>query len=236
MKRGVFMLILKFNDERESFKKPKKRFYKKVKINEYKRYSLNINGKTVIVLELMEKDLQCEDVLTLLKIYKGRVLVSSAYADEEILKEYLFSPRDYYQRALLSSLVNQMKTVNKDWKNVYVKIDGFTPFKEFYELVRISKTVTIITNSNVFTHKFLKDCYYEYGAIVAVKKDAATEMEGVFLDLNEIDNNGKLMINVKGKEFLLYPDTRYFDNSGEYQKLSAYNIEHNIICAAFSDK
>ena len=119
------MLILKFNDERESFKKPKKRFYKKVKNNEYKRYSLNINGKAAIVLELTEKDLQCEDVLTLLKIYKGRVLVSSAYADEEILKEYLFNPRDYYQRALLSSLVNQMKTVNKDWKNVSVKIDDF---------------------------------------------------------------------------------------------------------------
>lgn len=236
MKRGVFMLILKFNEERERFKKSEKRFYKKVKNNEYKRYSLNINGKAAIVLELTEKDLQCEDVLTLLKIYKGRVLVSSAYADEEILKEYLFNPRDYYQRALLSSLVNQMKTVNKDWKNVSVKIDDFTPFKEFYELVRISKTVTIITNSNVFTYKFLKECYYEYGAIVTVKKDVSTEMSDVFLDLNEIDNNGKLMINVKGKEFLLYPDTRYFDNYVEYQKLLPFQIEHNIICSAFSDK
>ena len=230
------MLILKFNDERENLKKTKKRFHKKVKINEYKRYSININGKTITVLELTAKDLQCEDVLTLLKIYKGRVLVSSAYAYDKILKEYLFNLKEYYQRSLLSSLINQIKTVNTDWKNICIKIEKFSPYKEFYELVRISKTVTIITSNNASTEKFKNDCYYEYGAIVSVKNDEISINKDVFLDLEAIDNNRKIMVDVKGKGFVLYSDVRYFEKFPDYEKLLPFDIEHNIICAAFSNK
>ena len=102
--------------------------------------------------------------------------------------------------------------------------------------VRISKAVTIVTDNNIFTEKFAKDCFYEYGSIVNIKKENSTQINDIFLDFNQIDNNGKLMINVKGKDFLLYPDTRYFDNCVEYQKLLPYNIEHNVICSAFSNK
>ncbi len=233
------MLILKFDDEREKIDNTKKRLFKKsraLRNNELKRYSINVNGKAAIVLELTEKDLQYEEVLTLLKIYKGRVLVTSKYKNEEILKEYLYSPKEYYQRALISSLVNQIKSVNKDWKNICVKIKSFFPFKEFYELVRISKAVAILTEANAYTHKFSEDCYYDFGAIVSVKTEISTNKFDIILDLDSIDNNGKLMINVKGKEFLLYPDMRFFENNTEYQKLLQYNIEHNIICAAFSNK
>lgn len=239
MKRGVFMLVLDFVDEREDIKRLKKRFYRKKEFkraDDLKRYSVNVNGKTVIVLELTEKDLQSEDVLTLLKIYKGRLLVASKYSNKELLKEYLFSSSEYYQRALLSSLINQIKTVNKDWKNICIKTEVFSPFKELYELVKISKTVSIITANNVLTDVFLKKCYYEYGAIVSLKNEINPQKTDVFLDLDVIDDNGKLMINIKGKDYLLYPDTRYFEGCVEYQKLSEYNIEHNIICSAFSNK
>ncbi len=239
MKRGVFLLVLDFVDERENIKDVKKRFKKKKKLKserDFKRYSVNVNGKNAIVLELTEKDLHSEDVLTLLKIYKGRVLVSSKYANNELLNEYVFSPKEYYQRALLSSLINQIKTVNRDWKNICIKIKSFSPFKELYELVRISKTVTMITPDNALTDKFLKECYYEYGTVVSFKNEITAQRYDVFLDLDEVDNKGKLMINVNGKEFLLYSDTRYFENCSEYQKLFPFNMEHNIICAAFSLK
>lgn len=239
MKRGVFLLVLNFINEREKTENTKKRFFKKNRTsneNELNRFSINVNGKNAIVLELRKKDLQCEDVLRLLKIYKGRVLVASKYKNEEILKEYLYSPKEYYQRALISSLVNQIKSVNKDWKNICVKIKSFFPFKEFYELVRISKAVAILTEANAYTHKFSKDCYYDFGAIVSVKTEISTNKFDIILDLDSIDDNGKLMINVKGKEFLLYPDMRFFENNTEYQKLLQCNIEHNIICAAFSNK
>ncbi len=230
------MLVLKFNDEKDNIKKEKRRFSLKTRNEEFIRYSINVNGKNAVVLELRKKDLQCEEVLRLLKIYKGRVLVSSKYMNEEILNDYIYNPQEYYLRASLSSLVNQIKSVNKDWKNICVKIKSFFPFKEFYELVRISKAVTILTEANAYTHKFSKECYYDFGAIVSVKKEIPTNKFDIILDLDSIDNNGKLMINVNGKEFLLYPDMRFFENNTEYQKLLQYNIEHNIICAAFSNK
>ena len=233
------MLILDFVDERELVNKPKRRFLKRIHIeknSEIKRYSLNVNNKNVIILKITEKGLKEDDVSTLLKIYKGKVLVSGKYMEKEDLKEYLYSPKEYYQRALISSLTNQIKTVNKDWKNVTIKIENFKPTKELYELVRISKNITLITESNFNTEKFLNNCYYEYGAIVSMKNKNTSTQDDVFIDLNKIDNNGKLMINAKGKEFLLYPDARYFEKSSEYQKLAPYNIEYSLICSAFSDK
>ena len=235
MKRGVFMLILNLNCEGQYNKKVKKRYLKTRKNNSLERYSINVNGKNAIVLELTEDDLSNSDVLTLLKIYKGRVLASVEYVCKENIKEYLFDPVDYYKRALISSLINQLKTINRDWMSVSIKTKCFKPFKELYELVRISKAITIITDNNASTHKFLNECYNEYGAIVSVDKECY-KRDAVFMNLDEIDNKGKLMISVKGREFLLYPDNRYFENSVEYQKLSKYNIEHSIICAAFSDK
>lgn len=233
------MLVLDFVNERELCRKSQRKFFRKKGLennNELKRYSVNVNGVNVIVLELTENDLNNEDVLTFLKIYKGKVLVPENYKRKESLKEYLYLPDEYYQRALLSSLINQIKTVNREWKSVAVKTVDFTPHKEIYELVRLTKSVTLITQNNLYTEKFLKDCYYEYGAIVNVKNQNLSMKNDVYLDLNEIDNNGKLMINAKGKEFLLYPDTKYFENCPEYQKLSGYSIEHNLICSAFSDK
>ena len=239
MKRGVFMLVLNFFDERENVEKNKKHFFKKHRKNnnnKINRYSINVNGKNVLVLELTEKDLLKEDVLALLKIYKGRVLVSEKYKNSDGLKEYLYSPKEYYQRALISSLVNQIKTINKEWKNICIRTENFEPFKELYELVRISKKVTIIGENNLHTEKFSKDCYYEYGAIVSVKKEISVLKYDVFLNLDEVDNSGKLMINVNTKDFILYPDTRYFESCTEYQKLIPFGLEHNDICSVFSNK
>lgn len=233
------MLILDFVEERVVEDRPQRKiFRKRDKENnkELKRYSVNVNGRNVTILEITKKDLKKDDVLTLLKIYKGRVLVPDKFSEKENLKEYLFSPKEYYRRALLSSLINQIKTVNKEWKSVTIKTEVFKPFKELYELVRISKSVIIQTEANSYTGKFINDCYYEYGAIVPIKKEITSTKNDVYLNLDEIDNKGKLMINARGKDFLLYPDIRYFEICSEYQKLSQYNIEHNLICSAFSDK
>lgn len=232
------MLILHFPDERERIEKNQRRFFRKndFKNSETKRYSFNVNGRNVIILEITEKDLKREDVRTLLRIYRGRVLVSSDYCDNDLLGEFVFSPKEYYQRALLSSLCRQIKTVNKDWKNICVKIKCFLPFREFYELVKLSKTVTVITENNAYTDKFLNECYYEYGAVVSFKNEIIAPKSDVYLNLDEIDEKGKLMINMNGRECILYSDADYFDGCPEYQKLYQFNIEHNVICSAFSDK
>ena len=230
--------ILKINEEREKIRRTKGIFRKKIiyeKTNDIKRYSINVNGKTVTVLELSAGEIGDDDFLSLLKIYKGRVLVSEEYYCNDILEGYLFDPREYYQRAILSSLKNQIRTVNRDWINVCIKTDEFSPFEELFQIVKISKTLTLITQRSALTDKFLKECYYEFGAIVSVKEVCPLQTD-VFLDLDLIDEKGKLMINVRGREFILYPDATYFDGNEEYQKLLMFNIEHNKICAAFSDK
>ena len=231
------MLILDFYNEIETLKKKKlRRKIKKTDKRSLNRYSFKVNGKNVVVLELTKNDLESEDVQTLLKIYKGRVLVSENYREEEALQEFLYNPEEYYQRAILSSFFNQVRAVNKEWNDICIKVGNFSPFKELYEIVRISKRVTILTERNGCTEKFSRDCYYRYGAIVSVIKEMPERKTDVYLNLDEIEITGKLMIKVKDKDFILYPDTRYFDNSSEYQKLLPYNIEHKIICSVFSDK
>lgn len=233
------MLVLKITDERDTVRKVKGVFRKKIvyeELSHINRSSLCINGKTVITLELPFSKMNCDDVIKLLNIHKGQVLASEKYNGIDNLKGYIFSPKEYYQRAVVSSLINQMKNLNKELETVCIKTAEFVPFKELFEIVRISKSVVLIAPKNIFTNKFLSDCYYEYGAVVTVKGGADSLKYDVFLDLDEIDDKGKLMISVKGKSFLLYPDISYFQDNIEYQKLLPFNIEHNKICAAFSDK
>ncbi len=232
------MLILKITEEREQRIKNKGRFRKKVVYENYdqiNRYTINVSGKNVVVLELSEKNLENEDVATILRVYNNRVLVEEKYKRNKILVNYLFNPKAYYQRAVLSSLTNQIKTLNKDWQNICVKLKFFLPFNEFFSLVKISKNVTVITDESNLTDMFLNRCFCEYGAVVKLKNECATTDFDVFLDLDAIDNKGKVMIEVKGKTFLLYPDNTYFSNDAEYEKLQCFNLEHNEMCAAFSD-
>ncbi len=231
------MLILNISEEREKVKRRclfcKKTIHKTPEpIN---RYSITVNGKTVLVLELTEKLLESEDVIKLLKVYKGRVLISEKDKSRDFIKAYLFNPKEYYQRAILSSLINQMKTVSKDWKNICIILDDFSPFKEFYEIVKISKRVNLVTKQNPNVIKFINNCYYEFGAVVTVKGECVSQND-VCIDLDKVDDGGKLMLNVKGRDFILYPDSTYFEKSEEYQKLIPFEIAHNIICAAFSNK
>lgn len=230
------MLILRFVEKRA--KEKRKRFFYRKRLNNdtLNRYSIIVKGKSVSVLELNEEMLKNESVQMLLKMYKGRALASGKYKNYDELKDYLFSPKLYYQRALLSSLVNQISRVNKDWENICIKTSEFFPFKELYELVRITKRVTIIGESNCYTDKFLKDCYYQYGAIVSVRNDCLEKANCVFIDLDGVDNSRRLIINAYSKAFTLYSDVRYFEESEEYQKVLPFDLDYCEICAAFSGK
>lgn len=232
------MLVLDFIEDKEEIKVRKTGFRKRKFSNrekELKRYSINVNGRNVVVLELTEGDLYNEDVLSLLKIYKGRVLAPIENQSNNLLLDYTFNPKEYYQRAILSSLIKQIKTINREWRTVNIEVEDFFLCNELYELVKITKRVNIKTSQNALTDKFTKLCYYEYGSVITFK-DSLSEKYDVVLRLDEVDEKGKLMINAGGKECLLYSDGKYFESSTEYQKLYHFNIEHNIICSAFSDK
>ena len=116
-----------------------------------------------------------------------------------------------------------------------MKNKSFYPYKEFFEIVRHLKTVILITDENSVTDRFIADCYKEYGAIVRVRGSVDFSTADAFLDLDDIDDNGKLFIFFNGKNCLLYPDEAYFRDCKEFNKLCSYEIEHKMICAAFSE-
>lgn len=233
------MMILKITDEVYGQGRNRTHFLKRAdngKLCDFRRSSVKVNGKNVVVLEITERGMDCDDVRTLLKFYEGRVLLSEGNKDVQVPESVLFNPEKYYMRAILSSLVNQINTVNKEWKRIFIKIDDFEPFKEFYRIVKISKSLCLQTRRNSSTNNFVNTCYNEYGAVVKIREKFDTDSYDIFLNLEEIDKNGKLIIDVKGKPTLLYPDITYFENNSEYKKLSGFGVDYNTICAAFSDK
>ncbi|MGN1315615.1 MAG: hypothetical protein ACI4VW_00970 [Acutalibacteraceae bacterium] len=233
------MLILKITDEVHGNRR-NRNFLRKKTVNEnlydFRRSSVRVNGKNVVVLEITESSMDCDDVQTLLKIYQGRILLSKGKEDVQVPESMLFNPNKYYMRAILSSLANQINTVNKEWKRIFIKIDDFEPFKEFYRIVKLSKSLCLQTQKNSSTNNFVNTCYNEYGAVVKIREECNTDSYDVFLNLEEIDKSGKLIIDINGTPTLLYPDITYFENDSEYQKLACFGIDYNIICAAFSDK
>ena len=203
---------------------------------DFKRSSVKVNGKNAVVLEITERSIDCDEFRTLLKIYQGRVLLCDGDKRVGIPESVLFNPKKYFMRALLSTLANRINTVNKEWKRIIIKTDDFEPYKEFYPVVKISKSLCLQTKNTPLTKKFAHTCYNEYGAVVQISEDADKNLYDVFLDFEEIDKDGKLIIAVKGKPTLLYPDVTYFENNSEYEKIANLGIDYNTVCAAFSDK
>ncbi len=233
------MLVLKIVGEEKEHNKHGRFFKRKRKVElncNIIRKNIAINGKLIMILEIPFSMMYDENVEKLLKIYKGRVLVGEKYSDLDFYNEYLFSAKKYYQRAILSSVVNQIKANSKEWKDIGIELGEFYICNEFYEIVRNFKSVTLITGRNIYLEKFIDDCYYEFGAIVAVKDDREIYRDkyAVYLNLDDVDAKGKLIINVNGKPSLLYPDASYFSAKEEYSKLEEFEINSDLICAAFS--
>ena len=235
------MLVLKINTEKEFVKKRKGVFSKKsisVQSNGVVRSTVNINGVKAIVMELPLAATKTEEFNTLLKMYSGRLLCANTDNDNShiINADYLFSPKAYYQRALLSSLVNQVKIISADCSRVCMKVEAFFICKELYSLVKVFKDVTINTKPSALTTQFVSQCYNDFGAIVKIKSDYIALSNTVLVDLDKADEKGRLIINACGKEYFLYPDSTYFECNAEYNKLQGFNIDYNLLCAAFSGK
>lgn len=232
------MLILKVT-ERTIDNTKSRHFFRKRKNNvnseDFKRSSLKVMGTNVVVLETYSDKLECEDMERLIKAYEGRILLPEN-SNITLPEEVLFNPKRYYMRAVLSSLINQIRTVHGDWRRICIKIDEFEPFKELYKVVEISKSLCLLTKRNSGVNKFVDACYNEYGAVVSVKENIEPSFWNVFLDLEKTDKRGRLIVEENGVPLVLYPDAAYFENKEEYRAVLNYGVEHKTVCAAFSDK
>lgn len=226
------MLIIKLLSENNK-KTTKKRKRKK---NEpvINRYSININTSNLTVIELPPSELNNPDVKKLINIHKGEILLSEISLKNAIPEEYLFNPKPYFNKALLSSLSKQMIFLKEKYQSVCIVYPDFEPHTSMLEIVRYARSFTLITKQNLLTENFKEDCFYNYGAIISVKE---TEPEinryDIYADFNKTEDNAKLMLYLKGLPTLLNADPDYFQYKSELDVITSYGIDNKTAYAAF---
>lgn len=230
------MLIIKIIPEREGREKLKGKRKKQKQKNELiKRFSVNINTTCATVLELPCSELKNPDIEKLFKIYKGRILLSENAPKNTVPEEYLFNPKPYFNRALLSALSKQMIFLSKDNRSFCLKYPDFSPTVTMSEIVRYARSFTLITPKSTLAQQFKEECYETLGAIITVKEEEPNiDKFDVFADFTKTDENAKLIMTVKGKDAVLYPDPEFFRCKNKIDMAFSYGINEKIACAAFA--
>ncbi len=226
------MLIIKMlSENNEKTTRKRKRKKNEAVIN---RYSVNINTSNLTVIELPPSELNNPDVKKLININKGEILLSEDVLKNTIPEEYLFNPKTYFNKALLSSLSKQMLFLKENYQSVCIIYPDFEPQTSMLEIVRYARTFTLITKQTPLTEKFKEECFYNYGAIISVKE---TEPEinkyDIYADFNKTDENAKLMLYLRGLSTLLNADPDYFQYKSGLDVITSYGIDNKTACAAF---
>lgn len=227
------MLIL---DIQNAVVKERKRFFKRKLQPEQgiERSNFKYNEKIHNIVSVPENLLEADELLKLLKVFKGQVLVCDDERINEIAEPYRFNPLPYFKEALYSSLYNLILS-EKNIKSVCIKDDAFMCSKRLTEIVKVSKNIIIETEPNLETQRFCDECYYNYGAFVRITRFCTNKDKGVYFNTADIDNEGKSMVLIDGKEALIYPDPKYFNCDNKLKELLKYKIPIKTLCAGFSE-
>lgn len=229
------MLLLNFCERpKEEFKKKRRVFKKKNYEPIFKRERVIIGDKSIYILSLSKSYLDDESFKTLLKSYKGKVIVEKEN-QELIPEEFLYKADDYYCKALLSSLIKRIKVENVGNRNVLIKLCEFHSCEELFELVMIAKRVVFCFGKENDFDRFYEECYNQYGSVVRVLSDCRCANDyNFFLDLTEIDYDGKAQVLTDGVPSVLYPDNSYFRKDKNTDLLSKLGIDFKIACAVIN--
>lgn len=205
-------------------------FKKQIRHEAFKRKSMNICGKTCTLIEFNESMLEGLQLDRLLNTFKGQILGVNNAIENIVPVEYRFDYRQYFKRALISSLVNNCKDTAKQL-SLCVKNTDFLCSDECFLLANMFKSFTLISHRDTETEKFLNRCFVEFGNFIRITDDYVKS--DVYIDLDKVDKDCKTMVVVDGKEQLLYPDPRYFVLKNDLLPLVNMGIEDKILCAAF---
>lgn len=228
------MLVVQLEKETECESTPIKKRLRKKKNNDIEypsRQNIKINNKPVCVLHIREKDLDNYQVQKLLNNYRGKVLVPEKNKDL-FDANILFNTHWFFQRALLSSLIKHLHYIDAVNRSVFIKVDSFKICDEFYEIVRLSKKVVFCTADCEGFQIFRSLCYEKFGAVIVLKAFSCYEEYGIVMDLDLIDEQGKLIIDFLGKNTLIYPDATFFYTNETVQRLVYMGVEEKTASAA----
>lgn len=231
------MLII--NIKNEELKREKKTFLRK-KRRDYEvpftRNSIKIADKDCTLLEFNSENIDNVNLEKLLKIYKGRILASNDVMGKYIPEKYRFDCKPYFKRAVMSALATYIENSNNKNVSLCIRDSNFRLFSEAVRLAKISRNLIIISEENINTQKFSDYCFLQFGTLVKFKKISETYSFDIYLNLDEIDESGKVWIKIDGKDSILYPDPEYFRCDSGLNNVLSYGIPIKIACAAFEIK
>ena len=225
------MLIINvISDDKIKFKG---RFFKKqVRPEAFQRYLVRIGEEPCTIIEFNECMLPTLNLQQLFKAFKGKVLASKKNYEKLVPIEYRFDFKPYYKRALLSSL---MKTFDENDVNLSISIkdDDFVLSNEYLEISKMAKQFKLVSKDSRDTEIFCNKSFVEYGLFVRMSSFYHPSDEDIFLDLDAMDDSGKVIITKQGKSQLLYPDPQYFSLPEDMRAFLKYGISPKLLCAAF---
>lgn len=236
MGEGIFLLVIKdlFDDcgIENGVRKKRKRNCKPTQ--NFIRYTDYINNKPFYIVEVGKNFLCTENMQKLLYAYKGCVLINENLPEEPFC-EYLFDAREYYLRALLSSLSNRVK-YEKDINSICIKNENILICEEVFEIIKNVRTVHFIVSKDIQTEVFQDECLKRYGTFIKIGEYCCFDEFDVCIDLSQMTSDGKCEIFFNGKTGLLYPDSSFFDATENVKKLLAYGVDKKIACAICNSK
>ncbi len=193
------------------------------------RYTDYIDNKPFYIIEIGENYLNSERIQRLFSTYKGRILLNESLPQDPF-QEYLFDAKDYYIKALMSSLLNKIK-FEKNMKSLCIKCEKILICEEAFELVKFVRNVKLVVESEKQAQAFKNECFERYGTLVNIGLYNDFENFDISIDLLQMTPDGKCEIYFKGKRGLLYPDFSYFEVNDSVRKLMKYGVDRKIGCA-----
>ncbi len=211
----------------------KGRFFKKqLRPDAFKRSCMNLCGKSCTLLEFNESMLHTLDLDRLLKTFKGEIIGANKVLEKIVPIEYRFDPKNYFKKALVSSLCNNIEK-NANNLTIGIKDENFEFSEEYCKLANMVKSFTLIAKQSEHTKKLSDYCFLEYGNFIRIT-DRVAYSDDIILNFDNLDDDCKLIIFKEGKDQLLYPDPEYFLIKQELAELLNLGINPKLLCAAFS--
>lgn len=228
------MLIL---DIKNPIIKEKKSFFRRKIIIQQgiERRNFKYNKKIHTIVSVPENELESDELLKLMKMFKGQVLACDDEKINTIVEPYRFNPLQYFKEAVYSSLCNVIKD-ESNIKTVCIKDNDFRSSVALSDIVKISKNTIIETEPSIETQRFCDECYYNFGAFVRITRFHTDREKGVFFNTADIDFDGKSTVLIDGKEAIIYPDPKYFVCDNQIKELLKYKIPIKTLCAGFNEK
>ena len=212
----------------------KKSFFRRKQVTEQgiERNNFKYNKKIHTIVSVPENMLESEEFLKLLKMFEGQILVCNDERINALVEPYRFNPLPYFKDAVYSSLYNIIKT-DQSIKTVCIKDSAFKSSEALFDIVKISKNTIIETEPTIETQRFCDECYYNFGAFVRITRFHINRDNGLFINTEDIDREGKGVVSIDGKEAIIYPDPKYFNCDNQLKELLKYKIPIKTLCAGF---